>query len=30
MADNIRVMFEMGPKNKKVVVVTPDWPGIPI
>jgi hypothetical protein len=28
MADNIRVMLEIGPKGKKVVAVAPDWPGL--
>ena len=28
MADEIRVMLEMGPKGKKVVAVAPDWPGL--
>ena len=24
----MRVMFEIGPKGKKVVAVAPDWPGL--
>jgi hypothetical protein len=28
MADQIRVLLEMGPKGKKVVAVAPDWPGL--
>ena len=28
MADELRVMLEMGPKGKKVVAVAPDWPGL--
>jgi len=28
VADEIRVMLEMGPKGKKVVAVAPDWPGL--
>lgn len=28
MADEIRVMLEMGPKGKKAVAVAPDWPGL--
>src|SRR5438477_6795477 len=24
----MRVMFEIGPKSKKVVAVAPDWPGL--
>jgi hypothetical protein len=28
MADQIRVMLEIGPKGKKVVAVAPDWPGL--
>src|SRR5262249_55410626 len=28
MADNIRVMLEIGPRGKKVVAVAPDWPGL--
>ncbi len=28
MADEIRVMLEIGPKDKKVVAVAPDWPGL--
>jgi hypothetical protein len=28
MANEIRVMLEMGPKGKKVVAVAPDWPGL--
>ena len=28
MADDIRVMLELGPKGKKVVAVAPDWPGL--
>jgi len=28
MADEIRVMLEMGPNGKKVVAVSPDWPGL--
>jgi hypothetical protein len=28
MADDIRVMLEIGPKGKKVVAVAPDWPGL--
>src|SRR5438128_4097111 len=28
MADEMRVMLEMGPKGKKVVAVAPDWPGL--
>ena len=28
MADDIRVMLEMGPKGKKTVAVAPDWPGL--
>lgn len=27
MADELRVMLEIGPKGKKVVAVAPDWPG---
>ncbi len=28
MADQLRVMLEIGPKGKKVVAVAPDWPGL--
>jgi hypothetical protein len=28
MADQMRVMLEIGPKGKKVVAVAPDWPGL--
>jgi hypothetical protein len=28
MADEIRVMLEIGPKGKQVVAVAPDWPGL--
>jgi hypothetical protein len=28
MADEIRVMLEMGPKGKQVAAVAPDWPGL--
>lgn len=28
MANNIRVMLEIGPKGKRVVAVAPDWPGL--
>ena len=28
MADELRVMLEIGPKGKKVVAVAPDWPGL--
>ena len=28
MADELRVMLEVGPKGKKVVAVAPDWPGL--
>ena len=28
MADEMRVMLEVGPKGKKVVAVAPDWPGL--
>ena len=28
MADTLRVMFEIGPKDKRVVAVAPDWPGL--
>ena len=28
MANQIRVMLELGPKGKKVVAVAPDWPGL--
>ncbi len=28
MAAKIRVMLEIGPKDKKVVAVAPDWPGL--
>jgi hypothetical protein len=28
MADEMRVMLELGPKGKKVVAVAPDWPGL--
>ena len=28
MANELRVMLEMGPKGKKVVAVAPDWPGL--
>jgi len=28
VANPIRVMLEIGPKNKKVVAVAPDWPGL--
>src|SRR5260370_33291617 len=27
MADELRVMLEIGPKGKRVVAVAPDWPG---
>ena len=28
MADNLRVMLEIGPKGKRVAAVAPDWPGL--
>src|SRR5438128_5798325 len=28
MADEMRVMLEIGQKGKKVVAVAPDWPGL--
>jgi len=28
MADQIRVMLEVGPKGKRMVAVAPDWPGL--
>ncbi len=28
MADTLRVMLEIGPKNKRVVAAAPDWPGL--
>jgi hypothetical protein len=28
MADEMRVMLEIGPKGKKVAAVAPDWPGL--
>jgi hypothetical protein len=28
MADELRVMLEIGPKGKKVAAVAPDWPGL--
>src|SRR6202048_4669805 len=28
MADEMRVMLEIGPKGKRVVAVAPDWPGL--
>ncbi len=28
MANNLRVMLEIGPKGKKVVAVAPEWPGL--
>ncbi len=28
MADTLRVMLEIGPKNKQAVAVAPDWPGL--
>ncbi len=28
MADELRVMLEIGPNGKKVVAVAPDWPGL--
>ena len=28
MANELRVMLEVGPKGKKVVAVAPDWPGL--
>lgn len=28
MANELRVTLEVGPKNKKVVAVAPDWPGL--
>jgi len=28
MADEMRVMLELGPKGKRVVAVAPDWPGL--
>lgn len=28
MADELRVTLELGPKEKKVVAVAPDWPGL--
>jgi hypothetical protein len=28
MADKLRVVFEIGPKEKQVVAVAPDWPGL--
>ncbi len=28
MANELRVTLEVGPKDKKVVAVAPDWPGL--
>ncbi len=28
MADTLRVMLEIGPRDKRVVAVAPDWPGL--
>ena len=28
MTDRIRVTLEIGPKNKKVIAVAADWPGL--
>ena len=28
MANELRVMLELGPKGKRVVAVAPDWPGL--
>src|SRR5204862_2823633 len=28
MANQLRVMLEIGPKGKKVAAVAPDWPGL--
>src|SRR5258708_25997952 len=28
MADELRLMLEIGPKGKQVVAVAPDWPGL--
>ncbi|HEX5156518.1 MAG TPA: hypothetical protein VFW17_04815, partial [Ktedonobacterales bacterium] len=28
MADELRVMLEIGPKGKRVVAFAPDWPGL--
>src|ERR1700716_2095657 len=28
MADEMRVMLEIGPKGKRIVAVAPDWPGL--
>src|SRR5215469_15351263 len=28
MADTLRVTLEIGPKDKQVVAVAPDWPGL--
>jgi hypothetical protein len=28
MANDLRVVLELGPKGKKVVAVAPDWPGL--
>src|SRR6266700_3182049 len=28
MADKLRVMLEIGPKDKQVAAVAPDWPGL--
>ena len=28
MADELRVMLEIGPRGKRVVAVAPDWPGL--
>ncbi|HEX5548315.1 MAG TPA: hypothetical protein VFX24_12960 [Ktedonobacterales bacterium] len=28
MADELRVMLELGPKGKRVVALAPDWPGL--
>src|SRR5437867_5982597 len=28
MADELRVMLEIGPKGKQIVAVAPDWPGL--
>jgi hypothetical protein len=28
MADKLKVMLEIGPKNKRVVAVAPEWPGL--
>jgi hypothetical protein len=28
MADTLRLMLEIGPQDKRVVAVAPDWPGL--